>query len=238
MSVVSRPSPNPRAMSGWRKHKLGGHDMHLPTRFAPERIVGQGTYGVVCAAKDLRTGQRVAVKRIKPASGDAWDARHTLREVRLLRLLQPHPNVISLVGLDHRNESDAKTGGELYLSMELLDSDLHDVIQSKQALAENVVQTLCQQLLWGVDALHAVGVLHRDLKPGNCLVTKACRLVITDFGLARVAKRQRGGARGGGDGGARAPPDDEGFGVAGRDERGAAAMTEYVGPALVYRCRG
>ena len=225
-------------MSGWRKHKLGGHDMHLPTRFAPERIVGQGTYGVVCAAKDLRTGQRVAVKRIKPASGDAWDARHTLREVRLLRLLQPHPNVISLVGLDHRNESDAKTGGELYLSMELLDSDLHDVIQSKQALAENVVQTLCQQLLWGVDALHAVGVLHRDLKPGNCLVTKACRLVITDFGLARVAKRQRGGARGGGDGGARAPPDDEGFGVAGRDERGAAAMTEYVGPALVYRCRG
>ena len=114
-------------MSGWRKHKLGGHDMHLPTRFAPERIVGQGTYGVVCAAKDLRTGQRVAVKRIKPASGDAWDARHTLREVRLMRLLAPHPNVISLLNLVLSPEE-----GELYIVMELMDSDLHQIIQSKQ----------------------------------------------------------------------------------------------------------
>ena len=85
-------------------------------------------------------------------------------------------------------------GGELYLAMELMDSDLHDVIQSKQPLDEPRTQCLMMQLLLGVGAMHDVGVLHRDLKPGNCLVSRDCRLVVTDFGLARVVAA-RGGSR-------------------------------------------
>ena len=79
----------------------------------------------------LRGGQKVAIKRIKPYCSDEWEARHTLREVRLMRLLDVHPNVISLTDLWTRDEGG---DSELYIVMELMDSDLHQIIQSKQQL--------------------------------------------------------------------------------------------------------
>jgi hypothetical protein len=130
----------------------------------PAAIVGKGSYGVVISATDRSSGQKVAVKRIKPYCGDEWEARHTLREVRLMRLLGVHPNVVSLTNLWTRDEGG---DSELYLAMELMDSDLHQIIQSKQQLSEPHFQVLMKQLLLGVQAMHRLGVLHRDLKPGK-----------------------------------------------------------------------
>jgi len=135
---------------------------------------------VVISATNSRTNKKVAIKRIKPYAGDEWEARHTLREIQLMRLLDVHPNIISLSGLWTREDN------ELYLVMELMDSDLHQIIQSKQSLSESHHQCLMKQLLLGVQAMHKCGVLHRDLKPGNLLVTRDCQLRITDFGLARA----------------------------------------------------
>ena len=92
-----------------------------------------------------------------------------------MRLLHKHPNVISLTNLWSRDEDN-----ELYITMELMDSDLHQIIQSKQSLSEPHHQCLMKQLLLGVQAMHKLGVLHRDLKPGNLLVTRDCQLRITD----------------------------------------------------------
>jgi len=80
-----------------------------------------------------------------------------------MRLLGVHPNVISLTNLWTRDDSN---DSELYLAMELMDSDLHAIIQSKQQLSEPHFQVLMTQLLLGVQAMHRLGVLHRDLKPG------------------------------------------------------------------------
>ena len=74
---------------------------------------------------------KVAIKRIKPYCGDEWEARHTLREIRLMRLLGVHPNIITLTNLWTRDEGG---DSELYITMELMDSDLHHIIQSKQQL--------------------------------------------------------------------------------------------------------
>jgi serine/threonine protein kinase len=74
---------------------------------------------------------------------------------------------------------------ELYMMMELMDCDLHRVIQSKQALSEKHHKCFLKQMLEGIKAMHSIGVFHRDLKPGNILVSKDCQLRITDFGLAR-----------------------------------------------------
>ena len=137
--------------------------------------MGKGSYGVVISAMDSKTNSKVAIKRIKPYAGDEWEARHTLREIRLMRLLHRHPNVISLTNLWSRDEDN-----ELYITMELMDSDLHQIIQSKQSLSEPHHQCLMKQLLLGVQAMHKCGVLHRDLKPGNLLVTRDCQLRITD----------------------------------------------------------
>jgi len=109
---------------------------------------------------------------------DIWDAKHTLRELRLMRLLDYHPNVISLVSL-------SSTATSLYIVMELMDSDLHKIVQSKQKLGEPHLKVIWTQILSGVRAMHSNNVYHRDLKPGNILVSRDCQVRITDFGLAR-----------------------------------------------------
>jgi serine/threonine protein kinase len=71
------------------------------------------------------------------------------------------------------------------MMMELMDCDLHRVIQSKQPLSEKHHKCFIKQVLEAIKAMHAIGVFHRDLKPGNILVSKDCQVRITDFGLAR-----------------------------------------------------
>ena len=144
------------------------------------KILGRGSYGVVTTAIDKLQHGKIAIKRIRPFANDDWDARHTLREVRLMKALGPHPNVITLYDL-----SVNETKSELYMMMELMDCDLHQIIQSKQPLTEMHHKCFTKQMLEGIKAMHDIGIFHRDLKPGNLLVSKDCRLRITDFGLAR-----------------------------------------------------
>lgn len=73
-----------------------------------------------------------------------------------------------------------------------MDTDLHRVIQSSQPLSDAHVKFFLHQLLRGVKYLHDNGVLHRDLKPGNLLLTKSCQLKIADFGLARKLPKSYG----------------------------------------------
>jgi len=73
-----------------------------------------------------------------------------------------------------------------YIVTELMDTDLHYIIHSKQPLSEEHFKYFLYQILRGVHALHSAHVLHRDLKPGNLLVNKNCDLKICDFGLARA----------------------------------------------------
>lgn len=69
--------------------------------------------------------------------------------------------------------------------LELMDSDLQRIITSSQVLTEHHFKCFMKQILEGVHALHSLGIFHRDLKPGNILLTKDCHIRIADFGLAR-----------------------------------------------------
>jgi serine/threonine protein kinase len=104
--------------------------------------------------------EKVAIKRIKPMARDEWEARHTLREITIMRLCDRHPNVISLRGL-----SVNETEEELYIIMELMFSDLYKIIKHVRPLNAGQVKVILKQLLKGLEALHAIGVIHRDLKP-------------------------------------------------------------------------
>jgi hypothetical protein len=74
---------------------VSGHTFSIATKFdlSTAKILGRGSYGVVTTAFDPDRNELIAIKRIRPYANDEWDARHTLREIRLLKLLGPHPNV-------------------------------------------------------------------------------------------------------------------------------------------------
>ncbi|GMF30687.1 unnamed protein product [Phytophthora fragariaefolia] len=95
--------------------------------------------------------------------------------------------VISIHSLSTNLKDD-----ELYIVMDLMDTDMHRVIQSSQSLSDAHAKYFLHQLLRGVKYLHDNGVLHRDLKPGNLLLSKTCQLKIADFGLARKLPRVLG----------------------------------------------
>ena len=78
---------------------------------------------------------------------------------------------------------------DVYVVYDLSDTDLDYVIKSGQQISDEHVQYITSQLLSGVAYLHRCSVVHRDLKPGNILIDRDCRLKICDFGLARSCQQ-------------------------------------------------
>lgn len=153
----------------------------IDAKYEPIKALGHGAFGVVCSALNKETGQKVAIKKMTPMAESKVDGVHALREIRLMRWLGRHPNIITLKDLMVNLPND-----ELYIVMDLMDSDLHRIIQSSQKLEDAHFKHFMYQLLRGLRFAHSYGIIHRDLKPANLLVTKACDLVISDFGLARL----------------------------------------------------
>eukprot|EP00743_Colponemidia_sp_Colp-15_P001682 GILK01001838.1.p1 GENE.GILK01001838.1~~GILK01001838.1.p1 ORF type:complete len:394 (-),score=37.18 GILK01001838.1:268-1449(-) len=163
--------------------------MVLGTRFDVEKKysildpVGQGAYGVVCAAKDEETGELVAIKKIERAFEHTTFTLRTLRELKILRLLA-HENIIAIKSIQLPPSRDDFE--DIYVISELMETDLASIIKSPQPLSDEHCQFFLYQILRGMKYIHSANILHRDLKPRNLLVNSNCDLKICDFGLARV----------------------------------------------------
>ena len=144
--------------------------------------VGHGAYGVVVSATDHRSNTKVAIKKITNAFEDLVDAKRILREIKLLAFFT-HENIVSL--LDILRPPGPTGYNDIYIVTDLMETDLHRVIYSKQELSDEHIQYFVYQLLRGVLYMHSANVIHRDLKPSNLLLNKNCDLKICDLGLAR-----------------------------------------------------
>ncbi|CAM0881802.1 unnamed protein product [Alopecurus aequalis] len=154
------------------------------SRYKIQEIVGKGSYGVVCSAIDVHTGEKVAIKKIHDIFEHISDAARILREIKLLRLLR-HPDIVEIKHIMlPPSRRDFK---DIYVVFELMESDLHQVIKANDDLTKEHYQFFLYQLLRALKYIHTANVYHRDLKPKNILANSNCKLKICDFGLARVA---------------------------------------------------
>jgi len=153
-------------------------------RYVAKSVIGQGAYGIVCSATDSDTGNSVAVKRIKQVLSSYGLASRVLREIKFLRILSPHENIIKMKDLLVPQQRDHFQ--DIFVVQELMPSDLTRLLKSKTTLLAPHIKYIMFQILRGVNFLHGSGVMHRDLKPSNLLVNSKCHLRICDFGLSRA----------------------------------------------------
>ncbi|XWS37596.1 hypothetical protein CRYUN_Cryun19dG0057900 [Craigia yunnanensis] len=154
------------------------------SRYQIQEIIGKGSYGVVASAIDTHTGEKVAIKKISDVFEHFSDATRILREIKLLRLLR-HPDIVQIKHI--MLPSSRREFRDIYVVLELMESDLHQVIKANDDLTPEHYQFFLYQLLCGMKYTHTANVFHRDLKPKNILANADCKLKICDFGLARVS---------------------------------------------------
>ncbi|RCH84664.1 Mitogen-activated protein kinase [Rhizopus azygosporus] len=159
-----------------------GQSFEVYEKYAFEREIGKGAYGIVCAAVNTKTGVSCAIKKINKLFERPILTKRALREVKLLEHFNGHKNIIGLYDIDI---VDYNNFNEIYLYQELMEADLHQIIQSRQPLTDEHFQSFIYQACCGLKYIHSANVLHRDLKPSNLLVNTRCELKICDFGLAR-----------------------------------------------------
>jgi len=155
----------------------------LDKRYEFLKVVGMGAYGVVISCRDKVAGRDVAIKKVPNAFDDLTDSKRILREMMLLRHLR-HENIVSMLDIIHPHTS-IDTYQDVYMVMDLMETDLHRIIYSKQPLSDEHAQFFLWQVLRALKYIHSAGVLHRDIKPSNLLINSTCDLKICDFGLAR-----------------------------------------------------
>ncbi|KAI3847389.1 hypothetical protein MKX03_023527 [Papaver bracteatum] len=166
------------------QYNIFGNIFEVTAKYKPPIMpIGKGAYGIVCSALNSETSEQVAIKKIANAFDNKIDAKRTLREIKLLRHMD-HENVVAIRDIIPPPERGAFN--DVYIAYELMDTDLHQIIRSNQALSEEHCQYFLYQILRGLKYIHSANVLHRDLKPSNLLLNANCDLKICDFGLARI----------------------------------------------------
>lgn len=141
--------------------------------------LGSGTYGSVCQAVCVKTGKKVAIKRFVDIFKEPKLCRRILREIEILFSLD-FPQVV------HAKDIIVNPGSsDLYLVMELCQTDLRKLGKSSVFLDGKQVRVIMYRLLTAVNYLHSCGVIHRDIKPGNILINADCGIRLCDFSLSR-----------------------------------------------------
>jgi eukaryotic-like serine/threonine-protein kinase len=149
--------------------------------------IGAGGMGEVYRARDARLDRDVAVKVLPDLfSSDADRLARFEREARTLASLN-HPNVAGIHGIEEH-------GGRRYLILEYVAGETLADRLDRGPLPFDEALDIAVQIARGIEAAHEAGVIHRDLKPGNVVVTPEGQAKVLDFGLARMEETSSSGA--------------------------------------------
>ncbi|RWR96895.1 cyclin-dependent kinase G-2 isoform X1 [Cinnamomum micranthum f. kanehirae] len=149
-------------------------------KFEKLNRIDEGTYGVVFRAKDKKSGEIVALKKVKMEKEREGFPLTSLREINILLSLH-HPSIVDVKEVVAGDDIDS-----IFMVMEYMEHDLKGLMETmRQPFSQSEVKCLMKQLLEGVKYLHDNWVLHRDLKTSNILFNNRGELKICDFGLSR-----------------------------------------------------
>merc|ERR1719160_1308775 len=141
--------------------------------------IGEGTYGTVYKATHKKTGQRVAIKKIRVEHEEEGVPSTAIREISLLKECE-HPNVVSLIEV-------CSSTNALHLVFECLDMDVRMYLKKNGAFKGTDLKNSAFQCFKAIEFCHEHRILHRDLKPQNVLIDCQSKcLKLADFGLARA----------------------------------------------------
>ena len=152
-------------------------------RFRLQALLGQGAVGRVFRAEDTTLHRRVALKLINTHDRDGQinpQADQFLTEARAAAALE-HPHIVQIF-------EAGESGSLCYIAMELLEGgSLRDLVSAAGPMEPHRACQLAAEAAEALEAAHAVGIIHRDVKPANLMLSRHGRCKVTDFGLATMA---------------------------------------------------
>jgi serine/threonine-protein kinase len=150
----------------------------LPPRFVDQTLVAAGGMGEVYRATDSDLGRTVAVKLLSERHAQDAEVRERFtREARSAARLSSHPNIVTVYDVGEH-------AGRPYIVMQFLSGgSVHDRLRAGRVEPSRALAWLSEAAL-GLDAAHASGIVHRDVKPANLLLDDQDRVHVTDFGIA------------------------------------------------------
>ena len=146
--------------------------------------LGEGGMGAVYKATDVRLGRTVAIKLITRFDGSGTEKRRFFREAKAASALN-HPNIVTIYEYDAEGAMD-------YIAMEYIPGATLDRLTADRTLPLKTVIGYACQIAGALARAHEAGMVHRDLKPGNIMVTADGIVKVLDFGLARYVADPEG----------------------------------------------
>jgi serine/threonine protein kinase len=151
--------------------------------------LGEGGMGVVYRARDTRLDRTVAIKVIHPEAAATRERRERFaREARAASALN-HSHIVTIHDIDHASADGAECD---FIVMEYVDGTSLDRVLEQRRLAVTEALDYAVQIASALAAAHAAGIVHRDVKPANVMLSRSGEAKLVDFGLAKLAELPSG----------------------------------------------
>ena len=179
---------HPAVTAGWHVLLSTSKDSLLGKSLGVYKIIsplGQGGMGDVYLAEDTRLNRKVALKFLSMEFvGDNWAKRQLLKEAQSVAMLD-HANICQVYGIEDHDEHS-------FIVMQYVKgTTLADLIHQRSLTVPEVL-SLAKQIVSALSEAHAHGIIHRDIKPRNIMVTANQQVKMLDFGLAKTVQRMKG----------------------------------------------